>query len=907
MATNEKKKKILDLKYLYFFGGIALCLVSIILIINVGYIARALAFVPFFAFGITSCALYFALYLIGLYILLKDKVFKFKFKTTVPGFIIFFVGLMITATISTSNLQIDGFNFTLTLKGTHIDESGVIFANAGDKFLEIFNTRIVDGYWNAKFLHMFNDSLFGGGYLGFLLTALLNDYVGVGMTQTIGILLMVFGGLLLLGPFLVTFFIKKYKENKTKTPTTTVPVKEEIKKPTPVKVAPVIHKEPIKTPTAPIVQPVIQETPVEPIKKPPVITTHALYEDDNYQLMGSFVPAHFSFATRGPEIGGINPTGESVLQPVGMHMRPKTVEPEQISGEEAIIENIKQETHIEQMTLEFEEEQPTVQPSSLGTKLPTFSEPVVVNKETTPEPSTIAIQAIPTPKTPKKKMKYIAPSVDLLNTYEIADAVEENTLVAEERLKIINETFEHFKVGAEVTGFTIGPAVTRFHVAYKPGVPVKSVANVVSNLCINLGGVNVRFEPMVAGERYSGLEVPNAVITTIGFKDTFIQLPEKKKKPFSVPFGKNISGQTIFGDYRDFPHMLVAGTTGSGKSVFVHSIITTLIMRNSPDELKIMLMDPKMVEMNKYNGMPHLLCPIIYEAKEAKVAFDKLCEDMDARYAKMREAGVSSIKEFNAIAESINEDEMPAILVVIDEYADLVEQCKEIQSPVTRISAKARACGIHLLVATQRPSVNVVTGVLKSNLPTHVALKTSNYTDSMTILNEGGAEKLLGKGDMLVQSTVFAGQGLIRIQSPFIQNDEIGEIVKYLKENYETEYDPKYLDLVDHSKENARQAMLNGTYGMLPEGVDESDPDENFYLAVKEWVMTLDYVSGSKIQRHFGTGYPRAIRMFRRLQDDGIVEDNDNPSSSKGCRVLVHDKFYGEDEDDNPALDEDNY
>jgi S-DNA-T family DNA segregation ATPase FtsK/SpoIIIE len=294
---------------------------------------------------------------------------------------------------------------------------------------------------------------------------------------------------------------------------------------------------------------------------------------------------------------------------------------------------------------------------------------------------------------------------------------------------------------------------------------------------------------MVAGERYSGLEVPNAVITTIGFKDVFEELPDRNKKPFNIPFGKNISGKTIFGDYTDFPHMLVAGTTGSGKSVFVHSVITTLIMRNSPDDLKLILIDPKMVEMNKYVDMPHLLCPIIYEAKEAKVAFDKLCEDMDDSYATMRNANVTSIKEFNEIAEDIGQEKMPIILVVVDEYADLVEQCKEIQIPVSRISAKARASGIHLLVATQRPSVNVVTGVLKSNLPTHVALKTSNYTDSMTILNEGGAEKLLGKGDMLIQSTVFAGQGLIRIQSPFIKGDEIGNIVNYLKQIYEKNFD----------------------------------------------------------------------------------------------------------------------
>ena len=905
MSNVKKKNKILDLKYLYFFSGICLCLLAVILIINVGYIARTVAFVPFFLFGISSCALYFGIYAIGLYILLQDKAFKFRFKITIPAFIILFLGLIVTTTLTTCSKDPNVANHYILTLGSSRVEGDINFRNFSNSFIEIFK-GIPNGYYGSKFLHMFNKSPYGGGYLGFLLTAFLNDYLGVAATKAISISFVVVGALMLVGPFVISFIVKKVKKHKEEQSSINPKTKEEVKILPNPRPTPVVTRE-VREEINPISTPVIEKT-VTPVSRPtptPVITTHSLYEDD-FQGVGTFVPARFLFNNRVNDVSsGIETMQTPTLNPVTLtpvtERVEETVSPIRVDESPVIEESFfdDEPTHVEQMTLDFEEKDDKT--PELATVQPTFAEPVVVKQNHNP-----SIVPTPTEHVRKKRIKFIPPSVDLLNTYEITDAIEENTEVANARMLITNETFENFRVGAEVTGFTIGPAVTRFHVTYKPGVSVKTVANVVSNLCINLGGVDVRFEPLVAGERYSGLEVPNAVITTIGFKDVFNELPDATKKPLNIPFGKNISGKTIFGDYGDFPHMLVAGTTGSGKSVFVHSVIATLIMRNSPDDFKLILIDPKMVEMAKYVDMPHLLCPIIYEAKEAKVAFDRLVEDMDNRYSLMRSAGVSSIKEYNEIAESLDRDPLPRILVIIDEYADLVEQCKEIQVPVTRISAKARAAGIHLLVATQRPSVNVVTGVLKSNLPTHVALKTSNYTDSMTILNEGGAEKLLGKGDMLVQSSVFAGQGLIRIQSPFIKGDEISMIVNYLKENYETDFDPRYLDLVDHSKENAKTNMIMGGFSM-GEGDPQADPDEHFYLAVKEWVMTLDTVSGSKIQKQFSTGYPRAIRIFRRLQEEGIVEDNNNPSSSKGCRVLVHDKFYGETGEDNPALDEDNY
>ena len=359
-----------------------------------------------------------------------------------------------------------------------------------------------------------------------------------------------------------------------------------------------------------------------------------------------------------------------------------------------------------------------------------------------------------------------------------------------------------------------------------------------------------------------------------------------KKHPLSVPFGKNISGDVVYADFDEFPHLLVAGTTGSGKSIYTHSIIATLIMRNSPDDLKLVLVDPKRVEMTKYREMPHLLCPIITEADKAKVMLTKLVDEMNNRYEMFAEAdGCSNIKQYNEWAKDCGQDLLPYIIVVIDEYADLVDTCKDISQPVVSIAQKARAAGIHLLISTQRPSTNVITGVIKGNLPTKVALKTSLQVDSITIIGEAGSEKLLGKGDMLVQSPLVSSVSVTRLQGCFISNKEILRIVGYLKEHYETHYDENYLDLVDHSKESATSKVLSGEVEKEADAAEEAK-----YQSIKEWVMSQQFVSMSKIQRECAVGFNRAGRFFNRLQKEGIVS-TEQDGATKGCKVLVHDEY----------------
>ena len=541
---------------------------------------------------------------------------------------------------------------------------------------------------------------------------------------------------------------------------------------------------------------------------------------------------------------------------------------------------------VEQMTLNFDEpieEKVEVDDDIVAAK-PTFIDPEEQNlvkevKVVKPQPVN---ENVDKPK--KVKRPWIPIDHSLLFEYDSSETKEQNELTAKQRMHKINEIFSAFRVQALCTGYTIGPSVTRYNIECGQGVSVKSVDRVIEDLSVRLGGVDARFVPIVGGKAYSGLEIPNAMISTVGYKEVLEKLPSRDKKPLSIAFGKDIAGEIVYASMDDFPHMLISGTTGSGKSIFIHSIIMTLIMRTSPDDLKIVLVDPKQVEMAKYNDMPHLLCPIITEPSEANEAMKKLVEEMERRYTLFKETGCSDIKQYKEYCEDHpNYDEIPYIIAVLDEYSDLVDRCKDIARPVLSIAQKARAAGIHLLVCTQRPSTNVINGVIKGNLPTHVALMTANTTDSITIINESGAEKLLGKGDMLVQSPVVSRIGCVRLQGCFVQNKEINRVVEFLKNNYRTIYDPAYINLGESESNKDSSNSFNAS--------GDKDFHDEKYEYVKSIIMGQEYASISKIVREFGFGFTRAGKIFLQLQKEGIVDKNGN--ASKGCKVLVHDESYG--------------
>lgn len=544
------------------------------------------------------------------------------------------------------------------------------------------------------------------------------------------------------------------------------------------------------------------------------------------------------------------------------------------------------EPAVEPETLVHPEPTPLVEPEPEPAPLPKKAEPepapLVAEPEPEPEPAPADPDAQPSA---KPRPKYTFPPLSLLKVYPPNGKEKEMKEEAEANSVIINQTFANFKVGARVVSYTIGPSVTRYDIQCDPDVQVSSLDHYMPDISVHLGGVAVRFEAIVRGKITSGLEIVNKTSQTVPLKDVVAALPSDSKKNLYIPFGESISGDFISADLSDFPHMLVAGATGSGKSVFMHGMIMSLIMRNRPEDLKIVMVDPKHVEMACYKEIPHLLCPIIKEPTEAKVCFEKLISEMERRYRVFEDAGVRNIREFNEYAEPKGLEKLPFIVVVVDEFADLVDNCKDIGGYVVRLAQKARAAGMHLIISTQRPSVDVITGVIKANLQTRVALSVASPTDSVTILNQGGAEELAGRGDMLVDCPLVSKTGLTRVQGCYVETSEIAAVTTYIKNQVKTEYDPRFLDLVDHEAQAQEQQAIAEANAPSKAELKAAEGDQ-FYEYVKGMIETQEYTSISRIQREFGVGFPRAGKLFARLQNEGIVSQTAE-SSSKGCKVLV--------------------
>lgn len=469
------------------------------------------------------------------------------------------------------------------------------------------------------------------------------------------------------------------------------------------------------------------------------------------------------------------------------------------------------------------------------------------------------------------KMIYKLPSINLLDDAVDSDKSELNRQIALDYEQRINVFFHDFDIGARVVGFTIGSTFTRFEIQLEPTETLKKITPIVSDISLRLNGAAVRFEPIIPGKSTSGLEVANTHRTIVNFKDCMQKMTaDKPKGKFLIPLGKDVAGKVISGSFIDFPHLLVAGSTGSGKSVFIHTVLTSLIMKHSPEELRLILIDPKRVELAQYANIPHLLTPIIKEPSESKVALERLITEMENRYKMFEETGVSKVADYNEVALDSAKPLMPLIIAIVDEFADLFESEKEVSSLVLRLVQKSRAAGIHLLIATQRPSVQVITGNIKANIPSRVAFMTASSVDSQTILGQGGAETLLGYGDMLVDSIAIHNRGFLRIQAPFLPVKEVLRITNFLRTNYMTNFHPDFLDL----KEKVTY------YG----GTNVSSDD--LYPSVLEFVNENETISISRIQQQFGVGWPRAKQLYDMLLAYGVIEAPDEANSAKGAVVI---------------------
>ncbi|MEH6848689.1 DNA translocase FtsK, partial [Bacillus pseudomycoides] len=425
----------------------------------------------------------------------------------------------------------------------------------------------------------------------------------------------------------------------------------------------------------------------------------------------------------------------------------------------------------------------------------------------------------------------------------------------EEQKELLNTTFHNFHIGAKVVNVTQGPAVTRFEVQPEPGVKVNKITNLSDDIKLNLAARDIRIEAPIPGKSAVGIEVPNKESKAVFLRE-ILRSPvfTKSESPLTVALGLDISGAPIVTDIRKMPHGLIAGSTGSGKSVCINAILTSILYKAKPHEVKLMLIDPKMVELAPYNSVPHLVAPVITDVKVATAALKWAVDEMERRYELFAHAGARDLTRYNTIMneQEIPGETLPYIVIVIDELADLMMVAPgDVEEAICRIAQKARACGIHLLVATQRPSVDVITGLIKSNIPTRIAFTVSSQVDSRTIIDIGGAEKLLGRGDML-----FLDNGTskpVRVQGVYVSDEEIEKSVA-------------------HAKRQMKPNYLFQQEDLLAKTEQQESEDELFFEAC-QFVVEQGGASTSSVQRRFRIGYNRAARLIEEMEAQGIISE----------------------------------
>ena len=444
-----------------------------------------------------------------------------------------------------------------------------------------------------------------------------------------------------------------------------------------------------------------------------------------------------------------------------------------------------------------------------------------------------------------------------------------------EGMKLI-AALKSFGIDTTLTDVTRGPAITRFEITPAPGIKVSRITNLSDDIALALAAKSIRIEAPIPGKSAVGIEVPNKEVTPVNLGD-LLDSPDFRNSasPLTVALGKDIPGKPILCDLAKMPHLLIAGSTGSGKSVCINSILMSILCHATPQQVRMIMVDPKVVELAVYNGIPHLLCPVVTDAKKAANALNWAVKEMTDRYAKFADASVRDFKGFNEYQRLNGEAELPLILVVIDELADLMQVAsKEVEESISRLTAMARAAGIHLLIATQRPSVDVITGVIKANIPSRIAFAVSSQVDSRTILDMVGAEKLLGKGDMLYypQSAAKPQRG----QGAFVSDKEVEEIIGYIKQHNVVQYD-----------EDTAEAIVNATKagsGSASSSDGGGDGEDEFFEAAVDVVIQTGYASVSLLQRRLSLGYPRASRLIDRMAEKGYIGPFEG---SKPRKVLI--------------------
>ena len=459
---------------------------------------------------------------------------------------------------------------------------------------------------------------------------------------------------------------------------------------------------------------------------------------------------------------------------------------------------------------------------------------------------------------------YIFPPVKILKKAE-KSSLKGGTKSFAETANKLQKTLYSFGVQARVEDVTVGPAITRYELKPAEGVRVSKIANLADDIALNLAAETIRIEAPIPGKQAVGIEVPNKEKEMVGLReviesDNF----QNNNSKLSVALGKDVAGSAIIADIAKMPHVLIAGSTGSGKSVCINTIVTSMIYNSKPSEVKLIMVDPKVVELSVYNGIPHLLIPVVTDPKKAAGALAWAVQEMDDRYNKFAEKGVRDLKGYNKVVEKDGAGgKLPQIVIIVDELADLMMvAAKDVEEAICRLAQKARAAGMHLVIATQRPSVDVITGLIKANVPSRIAFAVSSQIDSRTILDQVGAEKLLGKGDML-----FFPAGAskpTRVQGAFVSDEEVEQIVEFVKSNGTVVYREDILDTIENGNKEEQRKNLEAEQ-------KEDDDIDPFLNEAIDTVVETGQASTSFIQRRFKVGYARAGRIIDQMEERGVI------------------------------------
>ena len=480
------------------------------------------------------------------------------------------------------------------------------------------------------------------------------------------------------------------------------------------------------------------------------------------------------------------------------------------------------------------------------------------------------------------KHNYVLPSINLLDPPKKKKNSVNQSLI-EKNIEILEKVLKDFNIIGKVVEVHIGPTVTQYELELHSGTKVSKLLSIHREIALAIATKDVRIQAPIPGKNTVGIEIANKETASVSFREVLEKVPKSLDgSKLLCPLGKNIMGNVIWCEINKTPHLLVAGSTGSGKSVCINGIICSILMRAKPDEVKLVMVDPKKVELSGYNGVPHLMRPVVTDPKEASVALAKIVSEMERRYDTFSETKTKNIATYNDYVEKMNKtlpadeqmNKMPFIVVIIDELADLMlVASKDVEASIMRITQMARAAGIHLIIATQRPSTDVITGVVKANIPSRISFAVSSSIDSRTILDMTGAEKLLGKGDMLFLPMGEADPE--RIQGAFISDDEIKRIIDYTIEQQKAEYDQAFMNLSGDSEKSASQKE---------DMAQVEEYDDPLYNEIVEFVIETQKASASLLQRRFKLGYNRAARIIDLLEERGIIGP---PNGSKPREVLV--------------------